>query len=205
MRTIIVQGPRGPPAPDRRSGGTASADARAARPGRPRPGRGHAPRTHALGPHVRDAVHDRGRACRPRVGHSGRDPDAPRTGAPAPPPRSARARAARSRRRAAGRPPGAAHAYAIAIEHPGPVTVNTGPLTPRGDRPRSCRAADRVSARSGDWESLYLPPLPPGRGRGPHVGPGPPSSSGLGFRPFKAATRVRIPLGAHNRILNTRP
>ena len=29
---------------------------------------------------------------------------------------------------------------------------------------------------------------------------GPPSSSGLGFRPFKAATRVRIPLGAHNRI-----
>jgi hypothetical protein len=30
---------------------------------------------------------------------------------------------------------------------------------------------------------------------------GPPSSSGPGFRPFKAATRVRIPLGAHNRIL----
>ncbi len=28
----------------------------------------------------------------------------------------------------------------------------------------------------------------------------PPSSSGLGFRPFKAATRVRIPLGAPNKI-----
>ena len=64
---------------------------------------------------------------------------------------------------------------------------------------------DPGSGRTGHPESLYFPPLPPGRGRGPHVGPGPPSSSGLGFRPFKAATRVRIPLGAHNRISSTRP
>src|SRR6266542_5337756 len=43
--------------------------------------------------------------------------------------------------------------------------------------------------------------LPPGRGRGCRKRPEHPSSSVLGFRPFKAATRVRIPLGAHNRRL----
>jgi hypothetical protein len=39
----------------------------------------------------------------------------------------------------------------------------------------------------------YTPPA--ALGRGVRLA-GPPSSSGLGFRPFKAATRVRIPLGA---------
>src|SRR5919106_699673 len=34
----------------------------------------------------------------------------------------------------------------------------------------------------------------------PRRGTSPPSSSGPGYRPFKAATRVRIPLGARNRI-----
>jgi hypothetical protein len=34
-----------------------------------------------------------------------------------------------------------------------------------------------------------------GTGRGKHYSV-PPSSSGLGYRPFKAVTRIRIPLGA---------
>ena len=62
---------------------------------------------------------------------------------------------------------------------------------PAPDRP------GRLRGRAG--RPLYFPALPPGRGRGA-ARTGPPSSSGLGFRPFKAATRVRIPLGAHNRI-----
>ena len=43
--------------------------------------------------------------------------------------------------------------------------------------------------------SAILRPLPPRGGSG---SPEPPSSSGLGCRPFKAETRVRIPLGARN-------
>src|ERR671918_393025 len=35
----------------------------------------------------------------------------------------------------------------------------------------------------------------------PRRGTSPPSSRGPGYRPFKAATRVRIPLGARNRIV----
>ena len=62
----------------------------------------------------------------------------------------------------------------------------------------SSRAAEAGRA------TAILPRAAPGPGAGCGM-TGPPSSSGLGFRPFKAATRVRIPLGAHNRIAHTRP
>jgi hypothetical protein len=68
------------------------------------------------------------------------------------------------------------------------------PTSDRGTGSGSSRPTERPAERP-----LYFPALPPGRGRGAGW-TGPPSSSGLGFRPFKAATRVRIPLGAHNRI-----
>src|SRR6266511_4460922 len=49
-----------------------------------------------------------------------------------------------------------------------------------------------LTTRRRQGRTVYWPALPPGRGR---MG-SPPSSSGLGSRPFKAETRVRIPLGA---------
>ena len=70
----------------------------------------------------------------------------------------------------------------------GPVTSSVSSRAP--ERPRQAAA--------------ILPGAAPGPGAGCGM-TGPPSSSGLGFRPFKAATRVRIPLGAHNRIAHTRP
>jgi hypothetical protein len=67
----------------------------------------------------------------------------------------------------------------------------------RTDRPASPNASiDPSIGRAADRQSLYCPSCPRAGGGGEHGAPGPPSSSGLGFRPFKAATRVRIPLGA---------
>lgn len=72
-------------------------------------------------------------------------------------------------------------------------------VPPRGTR-HVLEAPAAADLRAGDALAI-LRTLPPRRGRvGSHDVPGPPSSSGLGSRPFKAVTRVRIPLGARNRI-----
>jgi hypothetical protein len=77
------------------------------------------------------------------------------------------------------------------------------PARPRMHRGRGPAARgpapDRRDGLRGRRAAAILPGAAPGPGAGCGM-TGPPSSSGLGFRPFKAATRVRIPLGAHNRI-----
>src|SRR5918996_3640405 len=75
----------------------------------------------------------------------------------------------------------------------------TGSGPPEQAAPAS-RASARVEARITGQSSTRRG----ARGRYtwavPRRGTSPPSSSGPGYRPFKAATRVRIPLGARNRI-----
>jgi hypothetical protein len=78
--------------------------------------------------------------------------------------------------------------------HPARPRMHRG----RGPAPRG-PAPDRRDRLRGRRAAAILPGAAPGPGAGCGM-TGPPSSSGLGFRPFKAATRVRIPLGAHNRI-----
>ena len=84
-------------------------------------------------------------------------------------------------------------------------------LLPRRGVRHVLEYAGGADLRPGDWLRIAGPTegarqtaaILPGAAPGPGAGCGmtePPSSSGLGFRPFKAATRVRIPLGAHNRI-----
>ena len=83
------------------------------------------------------------------------------------------------------------------------VATDPAPRSP-GTPARLARSTIGARGRLLEGRSLVaaiLSRLPPGRGRAGAQMLGPPSSSGLGFRPFKAATRVRIPLGAHNRIL----
>ena len=67
----------------------------------------------------------------------------------------------------------------------------------RGSRDRSSVADRPITSMAETVPALYFRGCPR---VGALVRPGPPSSSGLRFRPFKAATRVRIPLGARNRI-----
>src|ERR687892_2790644 len=75
----------------------------------------------------------------------------------------------------------------------------TGSGPPEQAAPAS-RASARVEARITGQSSTRRGT--PGRYTWlvPRRGASPPSSRGPGYRPFKAATRVRIPLGARNRI-----
>ncbi len=93
-----------------------------------------------------------------------------------------------------------------------PPTPASPPLTPVSPPPTPTWVR---LVNLGSLLALWRPQLhptspnaPEGQAEGARTVPwfaGPPSSSGLGHRPFKAAARVRIPLGVRSKVLVTPP
>jgi hypothetical protein len=156
-------------------------------------------------PHSRDGVRDRRAGARPLLRRpSGRDVGAGSRVGPAAG-RAARAGDPRCVRRAR-RHPVHADGYALAHQTSPPQIGIVNPLPWRASadspwaQPLACsrraapRAAPRPTAPGGADPLLSFLLVPQG---GPNP---PPSSSGLGRRPFKAEARVRIPLGARTEV-----